>query len=74
MEHRQSERATPRGKLFRIPAAVDYLNNVVTEKTIRQWIWRREIEVVRIGRAVCIPQAALDRMIERGTMPALEAR
>jgi excisionase family DNA binding protein len=59
-------------KLFRVPAARDYLGGVITESTLRQWIWRRQIESVRVGRAVCIPQSALDELIERNTTPALE--
>ena len=59
-------------KLLRIPAAVEYMGGVVTAATIRQWVWRRKIETVRIGRAVCIPSDALDKLIERGTLPALE--
>jgi excisionase family DNA binding protein len=58
--------------LLRIPKALAYVNGVITEKTLRQWIWERKIESVRIGRAVCIPQDSLDRIIERGTTPALE--
>jgi hypothetical protein len=59
-------------KLYRLPAAVDYLGGVVKISTLRQWIWRRQIETVRIGRAVCVTQESLDRIIERGTLPALE--
>jgi excisionase family DNA binding protein len=65
---------TAQRRLYRIPQAVEYLDGVITEKTIRSWIWRRQIDVVRIGRAVCIPQDALDRIIERGTMPSRDAR
>ena len=61
-------------KLFRIPAAVDYLGGAVKAATLRQWIWRRQIEHVHIGRAVCIPQDALDRLIDTGTVPALEQK
>lgn len=59
-------------KLFRIPQAVEYVDGVVKAPTFRRWILKGEIETVRIGRAVCIPQDALDKLIERGTMPALE--
>lgn len=59
-------------KLFRIPAAVEYMGGAVKAATLRQWIWRRQIEYVHIGRAVCIPQDALDKLIESGTVPALE--
>jgi excisionase family DNA binding protein len=54
-------------KLLRIKQAVDYMNGVVTEKTLRDWIWRRKIEVVRVGRCVCVSQDALDAVIQRGT-------
>ena len=59
-------------KLFRIPEAVNYLGGAVKAATFRQMIWRRQIEVVRIGRIVCISQATLDKLIERGTTPARE--
>jgi excisionase family DNA binding protein len=59
-------------KLLRIPQAVDYLGGAVKAATLRQWIWRREIEYVHIGRAVCIPQDSLDKLIERGTVQPLE--
>ncbi len=59
-------------KLLRIPQAVEYMGGVITAATLRQWIWLRKIETVRLGRVVCIPVEALDEVIERGTMPALE--
>jgi excisionase family DNA binding protein len=59
-------------KLLRLPQARDYLSGVVKLNTLRQWIWRREIEVVRVGRSVCIPQDVLDRIIQEGTLPALQ--
>lgn len=59
-------------RLLRIPAAAEYLGGAVKEATLRQWIWRRRIEAVHIGRTVCIPQDALDRLIDKGTVPALE--
>jgi excisionase family DNA binding protein len=61
-------------KLFRIPQAVDYLGGAVKAATLRQWVWRRQIEFVRLGGAVCIPQEALDKLIEQGTVPALESQ
>jgi excisionase family DNA binding protein len=61
-------------KLLRIKQAVAYVNGVVTEKTLRDWIWRRKIEVVRVGRCVCVSEDALDAIIQRGTRPALGDR
>lgn len=43
-------------------------------KTVRQKIWRREIPYIKIGRSVRLRAALVDELIERGTMPALEAR
>ena len=58
-------------KLYRVPQAAEYLGGVVTISMLRNWVLRRKIETVRIGRAVCIPQDALDGLVERGTTPAL---
>jgi len=42
------------------------------EKTLRRWIALRKIEFVRAGgRAVRIPSAEIDRVIERGRVPPL---
>jgi len=43
-------------------------------KTIRQKIWRREIEYQKIGGAIRIRADVIDRIIEQSTVPALEAR
>jgi excisionase family DNA binding protein len=60
------------GALLRIPEAVKYLNSVISDKTLRGWVSKKRIEVVRIGGVVCIPVEALDRMIEHGRVPAVE--
>ncbi len=46
----------------------------LAERTVRQWIWRRKIDTVRIGRCVRVPAAACDALIERGLRPAVEGR
>jgi excisionase family DNA binding protein len=43
-------------------------------RTLRQWIWRREIEYQKIGGAIRIRPEIITRMIEQSTVPALEAR
>ena len=50
-------------KLYRVPQAVEYLGSVVTVSMLRNWILLRKIETVRIGRIVCIPEDALDKLI-----------
>jgi excisionase family DNA binding protein len=43
--------------------------------TIRAWVLHRRIEVVRVGRrAIRIPISAVQKIIEAGTIPALERR
>ena len=39
-------------------------------KTIRQKIWRREIDFVRLGRNIRIEEDSLRRLIERSRIPA----
>jgi excisionase family DNA binding protein len=42
--------------------------------TVRQKVWRREIEFVRIGRAIRFKPETGEKMIEAGTVPPLEGR
>ncbi len=42
--------------------------------TVRQKVWRREIEYIKIGRSVRFKSETAERLIERGTVPALEQR
>ena len=42
--------------------------------TVRQKIWRRELEYVKLGRSVRFKPETAQRLIERGTVPALEQR
>jgi excisionase family DNA binding protein len=42
--------------------------------TVRQKIWRREIEFVRIGRAIRFKPETAEKLIEAGTVLAREAR
>ncbi len=40
--------------------------------TIRTWMAQRKLRYVRLGRAVRIPAAEVQRLIESGTVPNLE--
>lgn len=40
--------------------------------TVRQKVWRREIDFVRMGRSIRFKPETVQRLIERGTVPALE--
>jgi excisionase family DNA binding protein len=45
----------------------------VKPATIRSWIWKRQIEYVKVSRAVRIPANEVQRVIEHGTRPAIRA-
>ncbi len=38
--------------------------------TVRQHVWRRQIEFVRVGRAIRFKPETVKKIIERGTVPA----
>jgi len=42
----------------------------LSARTIWAWVYQRKIGVVRLGRAVRVPQKAIDDLIEFGTVPA----
>lgn len=44
----------------------------VSVRTVRGWIYRRTIPYVKVGRSVRIADETIDRIIERGTVPALD--
>lgn len=60
--------ATPNCKLLSVPDAAEALT--LKQKTIRAWIAARRIESVRIGRSVRVPLHEVERLIEKGTVPA----
>jgi excisionase family DNA binding protein len=59
-------------KLNRLPHAAERLG--VTVDCLRGWIYRREVEYVKVGRAVRISDETIQAIIDRGTVPALEGR
>jgi excisionase family DNA binding protein len=55
-------------QLLTVKAAAARLG--VAEATVRMWIWQRKnLEVVRIGRAVRVSETALERFICENTVP-----
>jgi excisionase family DNA binding protein len=40
--------------------------------TVRQKVWRREIEFVRVGRCIRFKRETAEKLIQIGTVPALE--
>ena len=46
----------------------------VATVTLRRWVSQRRIAVVRLGRAVRVDPREVERLIERGTVPALPER
>ena len=55
-----------------LPQAAEQLG--VSVKCLRSWIYRRAIDYVKVGRAVRISDETIQKVIERGTMPALDGR
>jgi excisionase family DNA binding protein len=58
----------PNLKLYKVSEAAEITGLSVA--TWRSWILHRRIAVVRLGRAVRVPQSELDRLITEGTSPA----
>jgi excisionase family DNA binding protein len=42
--------------------------------TIRQKVWRREIDYIKLGRNIRFKEEVIARLIEGSAVPALEAR
>lgn len=40
--------------------------------TVRQKVWRREVEFVRMGRSIRFKPETAEKLIERGTVSPLE--
>jgi excisionase family DNA binding protein len=61
-----------KSKLNTLPQAAERLG--VTVNCLRGWIYRRAVAYVKVGRAVRISDETIQRIIDRGTVPALEVR
>lgn len=44
----------------------------LSESCLRAWLFRRRIASVRLGRSVRIPAREIQRLIEAGSVPAIE--
>jgi excisionase family DNA binding protein len=55
-------------KFLTVAQAAEALN--LSPFTIRAWIARRQIGVVRLGRSVRIPVSEIERLTTQGTVPA----
>lgn len=57
------------GELLRVSEFAE--NGNIRESTVRAWLLRGKISFVRLGgRAIRIPKAELDRLVEEGTVQA----
>lgn len=61
----------PLAKLLKVPEAAEML--ALSQKTVWQWIGERRIGVVRLGRAVRVPQSEIERLVTEGSTPARPA-
>jgi excisionase family DNA binding protein len=57
-----------KGKLLTVKESAEQLG--LSARTIWVWVYARKLGVVRLGRAVRIPQTAIDELIEAGSIPA----
>ncbi len=58
----------PVGRLQRVQAAAEAWN--VSVKTAWNWIAEGRVGVVRLGRAVRVPQGEIERLVNEGFTPA----
>ena len=60
-------------KLVRITAAADRLG--VRTSTLRDWFLKRKnLDFVKVGRAVCVSEESIERFVAAHTIPAREGR
>lgn len=55
-------------RLLTVVQTADQLG--LSARTIWTWVYARKLGVVRLGRSVRIPQAAIEELIESGSIPA----
>lgn len=57
-------------QLLRIPAAARVLG--IKEKTLRDWVWRRKVTYIKIGKGVAFRPADLREFIDRNVVKKSE--
>lgn len=62
----------PQKTLHTIKEASEQLS--VKPKTLRSWVAARRIGVIRLGRSIRIPAEEIERLVQRGTIPAIDER
>jgi excisionase family DNA binding protein len=55
-------------RLYTVDQAAEALS--LSKSTIRAWIAKRRICSIHLGRAVRVPESEVNRLVERGTVPA----
>ncbi len=63
---------TNRTELLNIKEAASYLR--LSPGTLRNLVWRNEIEHVKIRRRVFLERKTLDEMIEKGRVPVFKPK
>ena len=59
-------------RLLTLKESADWLGLRVP--TLRDWIWRRKIPYVKLGRSVRIAEETIEQLIAEGTVPARPER
>jgi excisionase family DNA binding protein len=57
-------------KLLTVQQAASALS--LSPHTVRAWLSQRRLACVRLGRCVRIPESEIERLRERGTIPAAQ--
>jgi len=57
-------------KLFTVKETAEALH--ITQSCVRQWLLRRRISSIRVGRSVRIEASEIDRVLREGRRPAEE--
>lgn len=56
--------------LLRIPEAARVLG--IKEKTLRDWVWRRKVTFIKVGKRVAFRPSDIREFIEKNVVKALE--